>query len=90
MQKILGYSSETILKKENFLESIIIQEDILEYLNEFNKWNSGNSKEALKINYRCRTAANQIIWVENIISKVYDGDKYSFCGVLQDITDFKK
>jgi len=89
VQKILGYSSDAILEKENFLESIILQEDISEYLNVFNKWNTDNPKDTFKINYRCRTADGQIIWVENIMSKVYDGDKYYFCGVLQDITDFK-
>jgi PAS domain S-box-containing protein len=86
---ILGYSSDTILEKENFLESIIIQEDINEYLNAFNKWNTGNTEDTFKINYRCITADGSIIWVENIMSKVYEGDKYYFCGVLQDITDFK-
>lgn len=89
VMKILGYSSETILLKDNFLESIIIQDDIGGYLNEFNKWNSGNSKESFRINYRCKTASDEVIWVENIMSKVYDGDNYYYCGVLQDITDFK-
>ncbi|MCX6158024.1 MAG: PAS domain S-box protein [Ignavibacteriae bacterium] len=89
VQKILGYSSESILMKENFLESIIVQEDISEYLNEFNKWSSSQSKDTFKINYRCRKANDDIIWVENIMSKVYDGDDYYFCGVIQDITDFK-
>lgn len=89
VQKILGFTAETVLMKENFLESIIVQEDISEYLKEFNKWSSGQSNDIFKINYRCRTANDEIIWVENIMSKVYDGDNFYFCGVLQDITDFK-
>jgi len=89
VQKILGYSSETVLMKENFLESIIVQEDISEYLKEFNKWNNGQSNDVFKVNYRCTTANDEIIWVENIMSKVHDGDNSYFCGVLQDITDFK-
>jgi PAS domain S-box-containing protein len=89
VQKILGYSAETVLLKENFLESIIVQEDISEYLKEFNKWSSGQSNDIFKINYRCRTAKDEIIWIENIMSKVNDGDNFYFCGVLQDITDFK-
>lgn len=89
VQKILGYSSESILMKENFLESIIVQEDISDYLNEYNKWSSGHTKDTFKINYRCRKANDEVIWVENIMSKVYDGDDYYFCGIIQDITDFK-
>ena len=89
VQKILGYSAESILGKSNFVESIIVQEDISYYLSEFNKWNIGNSREVFKISFRCRTADDKIIWVENIMSKVDESDYTYYCGVLQDITDFK-
>lgn len=89
VQKILGYSSDSILSKSNFIESIIVQEDIPYYLHEFNKWNNSNPRDVFKINYRCRTAGGDVIWVENIMSKVDENDKPYYCGVLQDITDFK-
>jgi len=89
VENILGIKSDTILMKDNFLETIILKEDLSDFLIEFNKWNSINSKDTLKINFRCRKSDGQIIWVENIMSKVSDGDKHYFCGVMQDITDFK-
>lgn len=90
VQNVLGYNPEIFIREKNFLESIIIKEDISEYLNAFNSWNAGQGNEIFKINFRCRNAENKIIWIENIISKVYDGNNFYYCGVLQDVTDFKE
>ncbi|MDD5361912.1 MAG: PAS domain S-box protein [Ignavibacteria bacterium] len=82
---LLGYDPVK-LSKENFLPHIIFSEDYEIFIKNFEEWKKANEPEYLQQNFRCIKSDGGIIWVENILTKVNDGQGVYYCGVLRDIS----
>ncbi|MFT5861151.1 MAG: PAS domain S-box-containing protein [Flavobacteriaceae bacterium] len=89
IKDMIGYTVAELMSKDNFIMTLIHDDDRNDILTEIGSFSSDSKRKILTLEYRMSTKNGGSIWVQDHIIKNIDEEIRKFTGVLLDVTERK-